>query len=98
MTDANILDTSMALEWLLPVGHDDDAARTIERPRERPDCVPALWRSEMMNAVTRMHRQGAIAKAELPRLLTDVLVAELPLANLDSSLVRAAGEVGVAVA
>lgn len=134
MSDAYILDTSMAIEWLFPAQDDDDAARAYDRLAERPALAPHLWRFEMMNVIARMHRKGAVTKAELPRLLTDAfnlvdgcadegwprdivelsaahglsgydaaflnaaIFAELPLATLDASLIRAASETGVALA
>lgn len=74
MTVDYILDSSMAIEWIIPSADPDEAdasAAAFERLSEGRALVPHLWRFEVMNVITRMYRRGDITKAELPRLLTD---------------------------
>ena len=75
MTADYILDSSMAIEWVVPSADADEvhtAVAAFERLSEGRAIVPHLWRFEILNVITRMYRRGDITKAELPRLLTDV--------------------------
>lgn len=66
-----VLDASMAVEWLMASDPESAALSAYERLREHQPIAPHLFRYEIMNVVARLHRDGAITKAELPRLLSD---------------------------
>lgn len=77
---AFVLDSSLAMEWL-----SKDASATALAKRSLYDhrvaLVPALWRYEVMNVITRWQRQGEVTPAEAALLLSDAL--QLPFAVVE---------------
>ena len=74
---AFVLDSSVALAWLLP---DEGTAATdalADRLEHEPAVVPAVWPLEIGNALLISHRRGRLTEKEVDRLLG--LVGELPV-------------------
>jgi len=77
---AFVLDASLALEWF---SEDPSATALAKRSLfdDRVAVVPALWRYEVMNVITRWQRQGEFTPAEAARVLSDAL--QLPFAVVE---------------
>ena len=75
-----VLDASLALEWF-----SADAAPEALTKRSLLDdhvvLVPALWRFEVMNAVTTWLRRGDISSATCAMILNDIM--QLPFSTVD---------------
>jgi predicted nucleic acid-binding protein len=75
-----VLDASLALEWF-----SADAAPEALTKRSLLDdhvvLVPALWRFEVMNAVTTWLRRGDISHADCAVLLHDIM--QIPFGTVD---------------
>jgi predicted nucleic acid-binding protein len=75
-----ILDASIALEWFSA----DASPEALARRRLLDDhvaLVPALWRFEVMNAVTTWLRRGDISFATSAMILNDIM--QVPFGTLD---------------
>lgn len=74
---AFVLDSSVALAWLLP----DEGSEAVDKLADRIDAetivVPAVWRLEVGNALLTALRRERLARKDVQRLLA--LVAALPV-------------------
>jgi predicted nucleic acid-binding protein len=77
-----VLDASMALAWLFPRLNEAEAA-LAERALDELDfeefVVPALWYSELANAILRGERKGMVTTAQ-----TAAFMAELDKADIET--------------
>lgn len=77
---ALVLDASLALEWF----SKEASLAALEKRSlfdDRVAVVPALWRYEVLNAITRWQRKGKITATEATRILGDAL--QLPFAVVE---------------
>jgi predicted nucleic acid-binding protein len=77
---AFVLDASLAMEWF---SKDPSPEALTKRSLfdDRVAVVPALWRYEVMNVITRWQRQREITPAEAALMLSDAL--QLPFAIVE---------------
>jgi len=90
---AFVLDASMALEWF-----SEDASRAALEKRSLLDnrvaVVPALWRYEVMSAITRWQRQNKVSAAQAALLLNEAL--QLPFAVVEEGGAEAVVDAAIA--
>ena len=75
-----VLDASLALEWFSA----EASGAALEKRSlldNRVAVVPALWRYEVMSAITRWQRQSKVTAAEAALLLSNAL--QLPFAVVE---------------
>jgi predicted nucleic acid-binding protein len=72
-----VLDSSVALSWLLPDETAPAVDELAERLAEAPALVPAIWYLEVGNALLMAQRRDRITEKELEKLLS--VVVALPL-------------------
>ncbi len=75
-----ILDASIALEWFSADASPEALARRGLLD-DHVALVPALWRFEVMNAVTTWLRRGDISSATSAMILNDIM--QVPFGTLD---------------
>jgi len=64
-----VLDSSVALAWLLPDEGSDAVDRLADRLEQDTASVPAIWALEVGNALLVAQRRGRIKDDELARLI-----------------------------
>lgn len=84
---AFVLDSSVALAWLLPDEDDEAADKLADRLEHEAAVVPAIWRLEVGNALLMARRRQRVSDKDLERLLAAIL--GLPIEQ-DSALDDAA--------
>jgi predicted nucleic acid-binding protein len=77
-----VLDSSVALAWLLPDEHGDAVDRIADRLEDDVAVVPSIWPLEMVNALLTASRRARITAGDLQRLLSHL--AALPI-EVDSA-------------
>ncbi len=75
-----VLDASLALEWFA-VGASTEVLAKRSLLDDHVAVVPALWRFEVMNAVTTWRRRGDISHADCAVLLHDIM--QIPFGTVD---------------
>lgn len=75
-----ILDASLALEWFSTDAAPDALARRSLLD-DHVALVPALWRFEIMNAITTWLRRGDLTAASSAMLVNDIM--RLPFGTVD---------------
>lgn len=75
-----VLDASLALEWF-SAGAAPEALSKRSLLDDHVVLVPALWRFEVMNAVTTWLRRGDISSATCAMILNDIM--QLPFSTVD---------------
>ena len=74
---AFVLDSSVALAWLLPDEGSEEVDKLADRLEAETALVPAVWRLEVGNALLTALRRERLARKDVDRLLA--LVAALPV-------------------
>ncbi len=74
---AFVLDSSVALAWLLPDEGSQSTDALADRLEREPAVVPAIWPLEVGNALLMAQRRGRLTEKEVDRLLS--VIAELPV-------------------
>lgn len=74
---AFVLDSSVALAWLLPDEGSDAVDELADQVAAETILVPAVWRLEVGNALLTALRRERLARKDVGRLLA--LVAALPV-------------------
>lgn len=74
---AFVLDSSVALAWLLPDEGSDAVDELADQVEAETILVPAVWRLEVGNALLTALRRERLARKDVERLLA--LVAALPV-------------------
>ena len=72
-----VLDSSVALAWVLPDEQSDAADSIAERLERDFAVVPAVWPLEILNALLTASRRARIADENVQRLLSHL--AALPI-------------------
>jgi predicted nucleic acid-binding protein len=72
-----VLDASMVFPWYMEDEARDDADRVLERLRRSGAVVPAIWPSEMVNAMVMAARRGRMTEARRDDILR--LIRQLPV-------------------
>jgi predicted nucleic acid-binding protein len=67
---AFVLDSSVALAWLLPDEGNEATDALADRLEEEPAHVPAIWPLEVGNALLVALRRGRIKEPDVTRLVT----------------------------
>src|SRR5271156_2823212 len=89
-----ILDSNVALKWVLPEFHSDKAIRIRDdfRAGIHQLLSPDIFPTEIAHSLTRAERQGRIAVSDAAKFLHDVLKA-LPDLHLSLSLLPRACDI-----
>ncbi|MFN3566678.1 MAG: type II toxin-antitoxin system VapC family toxin [Burkholderiaceae bacterium] len=74
---AFVLDSSVALAWLLPDEGSEAVDKLADQIEAETIVVPAVWRLEVGNALLTALRRERLARKDVERLLA--LVAALPV-------------------
>ena len=74
---AFVLDSSVALAWLLPDESSQSTDALANRLEREAAVVPAIWPLEVGNALLMAQRRGRLTEKELGRLLS--VIADLPV-------------------
>ncbi|MGH2531670.1 MAG: type II toxin-antitoxin system VapC family toxin [Thermomicrobiales bacterium] len=76
-----IVDTSLAVKWVLPESHSDVALALAARWRrgQRTIIVPAWFACEVANVFFQRIRQRSITLADAQDLLVEIMVAVRPV-------------------
>jgi predicted nucleic acid-binding protein len=72
-----VLDSSIALSWVLPDEEDPFTDALQERAATHGVAVPGLWLWEVANSLLMVERRGRITSAERQRAL--LILAKLPI-------------------
>lgn len=85
-----VLDSSVALAWLLPDEGDDAVDALADRLERAPAQVPAIWRLEVSNALLIAMRRKRITPRDVDRLVAvlSALPIEVERDSEDDSLPR----------
>jgi predicted nucleic acid-binding protein len=88
-----VLDSSVALKWVLPERDSDKALRLRDRYRVGSDqfIAPDFFPVECGHGLFRAERRGILASGQPSRLLTSILVDRPQLYGVGHLLARAAG-------
>ena len=81
---AFVLDSSVALAWLLPDEGSEATDALADRLEHEPAVVPAIWPLEVGNALLIAQRRGRLTEKEVDRLLS--VVVELPIETEPAAL------------
>jgi predicted nucleic acid-binding protein len=73
-----VVDCSVVLGWLLPDERSPVTARLLDRVTDEGALVPALWPTELANALLVAERRGRITGEQRSAALDEV--ADLPIA------------------
>jgi predicted nucleic acid-binding protein len=68
-----VLDSSVALAWLLPDESDSAADELADRLADAPAVVPSIWFLEVANALWMSVRRKRLSRSDLNRLLSAVI-------------------------
>jgi predicted nucleic acid-binding protein len=63
-----VVDSSVALAWILPDEHDARADALADALEGAPACVPPLWSLEVTNALVTAQRRKRLTDREAERL------------------------------
>lgn len=74
---AFVLDSSVALAWLLPDENNDAADVLADRLENEAAVVPAIWRLEVGNALLMARRRERLTDKDVERLLA--VLIDLPV-------------------
>ena len=74
---AFVLDSSVALAWLLPDEGNQATDALANRLEREPAVAPAIWPLEVGNALLVAQRRDRLTEKEVNRLLS--VIAELPV-------------------
>jgi predicted nucleic acid-binding protein len=74
---AFVLDSSIALAWLMPDEGDSTTEAVASRLEREPAVAPAIWPLEIANALLMAQRRGRLTDNDVNRLLSVIL--ELPV-------------------
>lgn len=72
-----VLDSSVALAWILPDEHSDAVDQIADRLENDVAVVPAVWPLEVLNALLTASRRARIGAEDMQRLLSHL--ASLPI-------------------
>jgi predicted nucleic acid-binding protein len=72
-----VLDSSVALAWILPDEHSDSVDLIADRLENDFAVVPAVWPLEILNALLVASRRARISAGDIKRSLSDL--AALPI-------------------
>lgn len=78
-----VVDNSIVMAWCFEDGASTHARSALEALRHVGACAPALWPTEMLNALLSAERRQRISPAQAARFLE--LVAKLPIQIVDEA-------------
>ena len=81
-----VLDSSVALAWILPDEHSDAVDQIADRLENDIAVVPAVWPLEVLNALLTASRRARIGAENMQRLLSHL--ASLPIEIEQTDLVQ----------
>lgn len=88
---AFVLDTSVALAWILPDESNAETDLLCDRLLQERVVVPAVWSLEVGNALLMAVRRGRIGEKDMARLVAQLTA--LPIDVDQDSATQALGEV-----
>jgi predicted nucleic acid-binding protein len=74
---AFVLDSSVALAWLLPDESDPAIDALADRLETEAAVAPAIWQLEVRNALLAAHGRGRLSEKDRARVLA--IVADFPI-------------------
>lgn len=82
---AFVLDSSVALAWLLPDEGNEAIDALADRLEEEPAHVPAIWPLEVGNALLVALRRGRIKEADVTRLVDALSALPVGVESADAA-------------
>ena len=78
-----VLDSSVALAWILPDEHSDAVDQIADRLENDFAVVPAVWPLEVLNALLTATRRARIGADDMQRLVSDLAALPIEVEQVD---------------
>ena len=78
-----VLDSSVALAWILPDEHSDAVDQIADRLENDFAVVPAVWPLEVLNALLTATRRARIGTDDMRRLMSDLAALPIEVEQVD---------------
>lgn len=78
-----VLDSSVALAWILPDEHSETVDEIADRLEADFAVVPAIWPLEILNALLVASRRARISADDLKRSLSDLSALPIEIEQAD---------------